>query len=52
MKRLRKLISGVDQDLLIKDAAKLLPKLARRRFLTGGASLGALTLLNRQFFGR
>ncbi|MFZ5731654.1 MAG: molybdopterin-dependent oxidoreductase [Pseudomonadota bacterium] len=40
-----KIIPGVDQALLVKDAAKLLPDPARRRFLTGGASLGALTLL-------
>ena len=40
-----KIIPGVDQSLLVKDAAKLLPDPARRRFLTGGASLGALTLL-------
>lgn len=40
-----KIIPGVDQALLVKDAAKLLPDPARRRFLAGGASLGALTLL-------
>src|SRR5580704_16981541 len=38
-------IPGVDKKLLVKDAAKLLPDQARRRFLAGGASLGALTLL-------
>ena len=36
---------GVDPRLLIKDAAKLLPDPARRRFLRGGASLGALAML-------
>ena len=46
MRRLRSLfIPGVDKTLLIKDAAKLLPDPARRRFLTSGASLGALTML-------
>ena len=40
-----RLIPGVDKTLLIKDAAKLLPDPARRRFLRGAASLGALTLL-------
>src|ERR1700681_4161283 len=39
------LIPGVDKKLLVKDAAKLLPDPARRRFIAGGASLGALTLL-------
>jgi DMSO/TMAO reductase YedYZ molybdopterin-dependent catalytic subunit len=41
----RFLIPGVDRNLLVKDAAKLLPDPARRRFIAGGASLGALTLL-------
>jgi DMSO/TMAO reductase YedYZ molybdopterin-dependent catalytic subunit len=41
----RKVIAGVDRRLLVRDAAKLLPDPARRKFLTGGASLGALTLL-------
>ena len=46
MGRLRKLlIPGVDKDLLVKDATRMMPDLARRRFLTGGASLGALSLL-------
>src|SRR5215204_2554470 len=45
MPRIRKPISGVDPKLLIKDAAKLLPDPARRLFLRGGASLGALTFL-------
>ena len=41
----RKPIVGVDTKLLVKDAARLMPGLSRRRFLTGGGSLGALTLL-------
>src|SRR3569832_2752731 len=46
MGRLRKLlIPGVDKQLLVKDATKAMPDLTRRRFITGGASLGALTLL-------
>src|SRR5438874_8541415 len=36
---------GVEARLLIKDAAKLMPDPARRAFLRGGASLGALALL-------
>jgi DMSO/TMAO reductase YedYZ molybdopterin-dependent catalytic subunit len=39
------LIPGVDKKLLVRDAAKLMPDPSRRRFLAGGASLGALTLL-------
>src|SRR3954464_5795746 len=45
MPRIRKVIPGVDPKLLIKDAAKLLPQPARRLFLRGGLSLGALTVL-------
>src|SRR6195256_6712525 len=46
MGRIRKLlIPGVDKNLLIKDATKLMPELSRRRFIASGASLGALTLL-------
>ncbi|MGL5168901.1 MAG: molybdopterin-dependent oxidoreductase [Afipia sp.] len=46
MGRMRKLlIPGVDKQLLVKDAVKLMPDLSRRRFIAGGASLGALTLL-------
>ena len=46
MGRLRSLlIPGVDKKLLVRDAAKVMPDLARRRFIAGGASLGALTLL-------
>lgn len=41
----RKPIVGVDRKLLVKDALHLLPQVSRRRFLAGGASLGALTLL-------
>ena len=46
MGRLRKLlIPGVDKQLLVKDATKAMPDLVRRRFIAGGASFGALTLL-------
>jgi DMSO/TMAO reductase YedYZ molybdopterin-dependent catalytic subunit len=46
MGRLRSLlIPGVDKRLLVKDAVKAMPDPARRRFIAGGASLGALTLL-------
>jgi len=45
MSRLRKAPPGVDPKLLIHDAAKLLPDPARRQFLRGAASLGALTML-------
>src|ERR1700685_2998322 len=46
MGRLRSfLIPGVDKQLLVRDAVKTMPDLARRRFIAGGASLGALTLL-------
>src|SRR4029450_12834642 len=46
MGRMRNLlIPGVDKTLLIRDAAKTMPDLTRRRFSSGGASLGALTLL-------
>ncbi len=46
MSRKRSLvIPGVDRTLLVRDAAKAMPELSRRRFLAGGASLGALTLL-------
>ena len=36
---------GVDPELLVKDAAKLMPDPTRRLFLRGGASLGALAFL-------
>jgi DMSO/TMAO reductase YedYZ molybdopterin-dependent catalytic subunit len=39
------LIPGVDKKLLVRDAIKVMPDLTRRRFISGGASLGALTLL-------
>ena len=46
MGRLRKLlIPGVDKQLLVRDATKAMPDLVRRRFIAGGASFGALTLL-------
>jgi DMSO/TMAO reductase YedYZ molybdopterin-dependent catalytic subunit len=45
MPRLRKSVPGVDAKLLIKDAARLMPDPARRTFLRGAASLGALTFL-------
>jgi DMSO/TMAO reductase YedYZ molybdopterin-dependent catalytic subunit len=45
MPRIRKQIPGVDRELLIRDAAKLLPDPTRRLFLRGGASLGALAAL-------
>jgi DMSO/TMAO reductase YedYZ molybdopterin-dependent catalytic subunit len=45
MARQRKPIAGVDADLLIKDAAKLVPAPSRRHFLRGATSLGALALL-------
>jgi DMSO/TMAO reductase YedYZ molybdopterin-dependent catalytic subunit len=43
--KIRKPIPGVDPKLLIKDAAKLLPDPARRLFLRGATSLGAITML-------
>ena len=43
--RRRKNIPGVDPELLIKDAAKLMPDPMRRGFLRGAASLGALAFL-------
>ena len=46
MGRMRNLlIPGVDKQLLVRDAARAMPDLTRRRFITSGASLGALTLL-------
>lgn len=42
---MRKLIPGVDPQLLIKDAAKVMPDQMRRHFLRGAFSLGALTFL-------
>jgi DMSO/TMAO reductase YedYZ molybdopterin-dependent catalytic subunit len=43
--RQRKQAPGVDPKSLIKEAGRLLPDPARRHFLRGAASLGALTLL-------
>jgi DMSO/TMAO reductase YedYZ molybdopterin-dependent catalytic subunit len=43
MPRLR--IPGVDEKLLVRDAAKLLPDPSRRLFLRSAASLGAITML-------
>ncbi len=46
MRRLRSLqIPSVDASLLVRDATRLMPDLTRRRFIAGGASLGALTML-------
>src|SRR3979411_2224875 len=46
MGRMRSLlIPGVAKMLLVRDAVKTMPELSRRRFISGGASLGALTLL-------
>ena len=42
MARNRFIIPGVDSKLLVRDATKVMPDLSRRRFITGGASLGAL----------
>ena len=43
--RIRKTIPGVDPKLLIRDAGKVMPDPARRQFLRGAASVGALALL-------
>jgi DMSO/TMAO reductase YedYZ molybdopterin-dependent catalytic subunit len=43
--KIRKPVAGVDAKLLIKDAAKLIANPARRRFLRGATSLGAVTML-------
>src|SRR5436305_3247934 len=45
MPRVRTIVPGVDPQLLIKDAARLLPEPSRRLFLRGAAGLGAVTLL-------
>jgi DMSO/TMAO reductase YedYZ molybdopterin-dependent catalytic subunit len=45
MSRSRKPIPGVDPNLLLKDAAKLVPARSRRSFLRGVTSVGALALL-------
>ena len=58
MGRLRSLlIPGVDKRLLVRDAGNLMPDPTRRRFIAGGASLGALDAVDRvrrvgQLFGR
>ena len=36
----KRIIPGVDQKLLIKDAVKLMPEPSRRLFLRGGLSVG------------
>jgi DMSO/TMAO reductase YedYZ molybdopterin-dependent catalytic subunit len=41
----KRIIPGVDRKLLVRDALRQMPVLSRRRFLAGGASLGALTML-------
>jgi DMSO/TMAO reductase YedYZ molybdopterin-dependent catalytic subunit len=43
--RIRKSVPGVDTKSLIKEAGRLLPDPARRQFLRGAASLGALATL-------
>jgi DMSO/TMAO reductase YedYZ molybdopterin-dependent catalytic subunit len=43
--RIRKKVPGVDAKALIKEAGRLLPDPARRQFLRGAASLGALATL-------
>src|SRR5690349_22868299 len=45
MARKRFIIPGVDKKLLVRDATQIMPDLTRRRFITTGTSLGALTLL-------
>ncbi|MBI3435459.1 MAG: molybdopterin-dependent oxidoreductase [Proteobacteria bacterium] len=45
MSRPRKPVPGVDTRYFLNEAARLLPDPARRRFLRGAASLGAVTLL-------
>src|ERR1700760_4780435 len=44
-RKLKFRIPGVDKQLLVKDAVKGMPDPTRRRFIAGGASLGALTFL-------
>ena len=45
MRKIRKVLPGVDPKLFIKDAARLLPEPSRRMFLRGATSLGAVALL-------
>ena len=44
MRRSRAPVAGVDPNLLVKDAAKLLPDPSRRLFLRNAASVGGLAL--------
>ena len=48
MPRIRKNPTGVDPELLVKDAAKLMPAPTRRLFLRGGASLGERSILGKE----
>ncbi len=43
--RKRFIVPGVDRDLLVKDAARIMPDPLRRQFLRGAASIGALAFL-------
>ena len=45
MKR-KLMVPGVDKDLLVKDAMKEMPDPVRRKFVMGGASIGALVMLS------
>ena len=45
MRRSRTSVPGVDSQLLVKDAAGLLPDPSRRLFLRNAASVGGLALL-------
>src|SRR6185295_2860833 len=45
MRRARTRVAGVDAELLVNDAARLLPDPSRRRFLRQVGSLGALAML-------
>jgi len=44
--KLRRRVPGVDPKLLITDAARLIPSPARRLFLRGATSLGAVAMLS------
>ena len=46
MRRSRAPVAGVDPNLLVQDAAKLLPDPSRRLFLRNAASVGGLALLS------
>ena len=53
MGRLRSLlIPGVDKQLLVRDATKVMPDLARRRFIAGRADAADRLQCLRQFFRR